>query len=173
MSPRAPRGASRERRRDRGRRAVMARDAGLRRISRVTRWIVAGVVALSGGLALIAANAFHGHTIDDRLARATILDASRRPRPPRTPAPPRRHASPPGLACAGADAARRRPGPAGRRLRRIMTASTSWPALGTTATVVVVDAGGTGRRVRAACARSSTRSTAPAAAFATTPRSRA
>ena len=45
------------------RRAVMARDAGLARISAVTRWMVAGVIALSGGLAVLAAHAFHGHTI--------------------------------------------------------------------------------------------------------------
>ncbi|HLW95759.1 MAG TPA: hypothetical protein VKS25_10300 [Solirubrobacteraceae bacterium] len=42
------------------RRAVIARDAGLRRISSTTRWIATAVVALSGGLALIASNAFHG-----------------------------------------------------------------------------------------------------------------
>jgi hypothetical protein len=47
------------------RRAVMARDAGLRRISSVTRWVLAGAVALSGGLALIAAKGFHGHTISN------------------------------------------------------------------------------------------------------------
>jgi hypothetical protein len=45
------------------RRAVLARDAGLARISVVTRWLIAGVIALSGALALIAANAFHGHTV--------------------------------------------------------------------------------------------------------------
>jgi len=45
------------------RRAAMARDAGLQRISSVTRWMIAGVVSLSGGLALLAANAFHGRTI--------------------------------------------------------------------------------------------------------------
>jgi len=45
------------------RRAVMARDAGLARISTVTRWMIAAVIGLSGGLALVAANAFHGRTI--------------------------------------------------------------------------------------------------------------
>ena len=45
------------------RRAVIARDAGLRRISRVTRRVIVGALALSGGLAVTAANAFHGHTI--------------------------------------------------------------------------------------------------------------
>ena len=45
------------------RRAMMARDAGLRRIAAVTRWTAVAVVALSGALALIAAKAFHGHTV--------------------------------------------------------------------------------------------------------------
>jgi hypothetical protein len=43
----------------------MARDAGLLRISVVTRWLTAGAVAASGALALIAANAFHGHTLSN------------------------------------------------------------------------------------------------------------
>ena len=52
MSPRAPRwGSPKE---VAIRRAVLARDAGLRRISAVTRWLIVGVVALSGALALIA-----------------------------------------------------------------------------------------------------------------------
>ena len=63
MSPRAPRRPSIEAAEIAGRRAVMARDAGLRRISRVTRRVILGAVALSGGLAVTAANAFHGHTI--------------------------------------------------------------------------------------------------------------
>ena len=63
MSPRAPRRDASEGAEIAGRRAVMARDAGLRRISRVTRRIVLAAVALSGGLAVTAANAFHGHTI--------------------------------------------------------------------------------------------------------------
>ena len=45
------------------RRAMAARDAGLRRIAAVTRWTAVAVVALSGALALIAAKAFHGHTV--------------------------------------------------------------------------------------------------------------
>ena len=63
MSPQAPRRASIDAEEIAGRRAVMARDAGLRRISRVTRRVVLGAIALSGGLAVTAANAFHGHTI--------------------------------------------------------------------------------------------------------------
>jgi hypothetical protein len=39
-------------------RAVSARDAGLRRVSAVTRWLVLGALALSGALALIASQAF-------------------------------------------------------------------------------------------------------------------
>ena len=53
------------------RRAVLARDAGLRRISTVTRWVIAGAVALSGALALIAANAFHGRTISNSSSSQT------------------------------------------------------------------------------------------------------
>ena len=41
----------------------MARDAGLARISAVTRWLAVAVVGLSGALALIASQAFHGHTV--------------------------------------------------------------------------------------------------------------
>jgi hypothetical protein len=44
------------------RRSIMARDAGLRRIADVTLWLTAGVVALSGGLALLAADSFRGHS---------------------------------------------------------------------------------------------------------------
>ncbi len=43
------------------RRAVMMRDAGLERISVVTRWLITGVVALSGTLAVVAAGGFPGH----------------------------------------------------------------------------------------------------------------
>jgi hypothetical protein len=53
------------------RRAVIARDAGLRRISTVTRWVIAGAVGLSGALALIAANAFHGRTISNSSSSQT------------------------------------------------------------------------------------------------------
>ena len=35
------------------------------RISAVTRWLTAGVVALSGALALLAAQAFHGRTLSN------------------------------------------------------------------------------------------------------------
>jgi hypothetical protein len=44
------------------RRAIRARDAGLRRISAITRGIVACSVALSGALALLAASGFRGHS---------------------------------------------------------------------------------------------------------------
>jgi membrane protein required for beta-lactamase induction len=43
----------------------MARDAGLARISAVTRWVTAGVVGLAGALAVLAAQAFHGHTVSN------------------------------------------------------------------------------------------------------------
>jgi len=61
MSPRVPRQRDPSPAEVAARRAVMARDAGLRKIGDVTRWLTAAVIALSGALALIAANAFHGH----------------------------------------------------------------------------------------------------------------
>jgi hypothetical protein len=51
------------------RRAVIARDAGLRRISAITRGTIAGAVTLSGALAVIAANGFHGHTHSNTAAQ--------------------------------------------------------------------------------------------------------
>jgi hypothetical protein len=42
-------------------RAVARRDAGLRRVSRLTRWLVAGSLALTGLFAGLAARAFPGH----------------------------------------------------------------------------------------------------------------
>lgn len=65
MSPRLPRSPGSGPAEIAARRAVMARDAGLARISAVTRWVTAGVVALSGALAVLAAQAFHGHTVSN------------------------------------------------------------------------------------------------------------
>lgn len=65
MSPRLPRSPSAGPEEIATRRAVLARDAGLQRISAVTRWLTAGVVGLSGALALLAAHAFHGHTLSN------------------------------------------------------------------------------------------------------------
>jgi cytoskeletal protein RodZ len=48
------------------RRAIRARDAGLRRITAITRGMVAAAVALCGLLAVLAANGFHGHTLVPR-----------------------------------------------------------------------------------------------------------
>jgi len=48
----------------------MARDAGLRRISSVTRWLALGVFGLSGLLALVASHAFHGRTVPSTTAPA-------------------------------------------------------------------------------------------------------
>jgi len=56
------------------RRAIRARDAGLRRIAAITRGLVAATVALCGGLAIVAANAFHGSTIS--ASRAQVLAAA-------------------------------------------------------------------------------------------------
>jgi hypothetical protein len=65
MSPRMPRSRGAGPAGIATRRAVMARDAGLRRISAVTRWLTAAAVAVSGGLALLAADAFHGRTLSN------------------------------------------------------------------------------------------------------------
>src|SRR5213083_761314 len=43
------------------RRARDTRDAGLRRVSRLTGWIVAGTIALTGALSEAAAHALPGH----------------------------------------------------------------------------------------------------------------
>jgi hypothetical protein len=43
------------------RRARASRDAGLRKASRLTGWIVVGALALTGGLSEVAAHAFPGH----------------------------------------------------------------------------------------------------------------
>lgn len=45
---------------DRG--AVARRDAGLHRVSRLTRWLLAGGLALTGACSAVAAHAFPGHT---------------------------------------------------------------------------------------------------------------
>src|SRR5271165_3088325 len=47
------------------------RDAGLRKIARVRRWLVGGSVALTGVLTAIAANAFPGKTGQSREGHAT------------------------------------------------------------------------------------------------------
>jgi hypothetical protein len=45
-----------------GRGAAAARDAGLRRVSRLTRWLLAGALALTAAFSAIAAHAFPGHS---------------------------------------------------------------------------------------------------------------
>ena len=42
--------------------AANARDAGLRLISKLNRWMVAGAVALAGLISVVAEKSFHGHT---------------------------------------------------------------------------------------------------------------
>jgi hypothetical protein len=69
VSPRAPRSRATSRTETPAEiatgRAVLARDAGLLRISAVTCWLIAGALALSGALALLAAGAFHGRTLSN------------------------------------------------------------------------------------------------------------
>lgn len=43
-------------------RAASARDAGLELIRRINRWMIAGAIALTGVISLVAARSFHGHT---------------------------------------------------------------------------------------------------------------
>lgn len=42
--------------------ALTTRDRGFALVGRLSRWLVAGAIALSGGLSIAAANAFHGRT---------------------------------------------------------------------------------------------------------------
>jgi hypothetical protein len=44
-------------------RAVDAREAGLELIRRANRWLIAATVAAAGMFSLLAAHAFHGHTV--------------------------------------------------------------------------------------------------------------
>jgi hypothetical protein len=53
---------------DRDAHPVSARDRGLRRISRLTGWIAAGALVLTGGLAKLAADAFGGKATKARAA---------------------------------------------------------------------------------------------------------
>jgi len=76
MSPKRPRWEAQRAAEIATRRAVLARDAGLRRVSLVTRWMIAGVLGMSGALALVAANAFHGHTISSTPASSTSQGSS-------------------------------------------------------------------------------------------------
>ena len=69
MSARSPRSRGLNQAELATRRAVIARDAGLRRISAITRGTIAGAVTLAGALALIAANGFHGHTLSNTAAQ--------------------------------------------------------------------------------------------------------
>ncbi len=59
---------------DRG--AVAARDAGLRRVSRLTRWLLAGALALTGAFSAIAAHAFPGHRTTQSSSSTTTADQS-------------------------------------------------------------------------------------------------
>ena len=52
-------------------RAVIARDAGLELIRRVNRWLIAAAVAAAGMFSLLAAHAFHGHTVTSGGASST------------------------------------------------------------------------------------------------------
>jgi hypothetical protein len=57
-------------------RAVARRDAGLHRVSRLTRWLVAGSLALTGLFAGLAARAFPGHSQQASAATTTTTVTS-------------------------------------------------------------------------------------------------
>jgi hypothetical protein len=66
-----------------------SRDAALRRLSRVNRWLIAGSAVLTGVLTDVAANAFPGHTIRKGSARPTARKALAHARRHRPIAPPK------------------------------------------------------------------------------------
>jgi hypothetical protein len=43
--------------------SINARDRGVALISRINRWMIAGAVALTGVVSLVASQSFHGHTV--------------------------------------------------------------------------------------------------------------
>jgi len=47
---------------------INARDAGLELIGRVNRWMIAGAVAASGLVSLVASQSFHGRTVSSGTA---------------------------------------------------------------------------------------------------------
>ena len=57
-------------------RPLLSRDAGLRRVSRLTRWAAAGGLVLTGLLAKVAADSFSGHTASAAPAAAQTQSKS-------------------------------------------------------------------------------------------------
>ena len=57
-------------------RVVTARDAGLELIRRINRWLIAGAVAAVGLFSLLAAHAFHGHTVTTSRASSSVASQS-------------------------------------------------------------------------------------------------
>lgn len=84
----------------------LARDAGLRRLSRLTRRTVAVAVALTGAFAAVAAHALPGRS-PNQPARATTV----RPAPAPTRAPARRQVAPTRLRSTGGHATTPAPPP--------------------------------------------------------------
>jgi hypothetical protein len=60
-------------------RALQMRDDGMRRLRTVTHSLVAGAVALTGALAVVAANGFRGHTVVTPTSSAQPLNSSAAP----------------------------------------------------------------------------------------------
>jgi len=59
-------------------RAAAARDAGLRRVSRLTRWLLAGALALTAGCSAIAARVSAGAT-HQSASQTAATDGSSQP----------------------------------------------------------------------------------------------
>jgi hypothetical protein len=57
-------------------RGAAAREAGLELIRRVNRWLIAAAVAAAGLFSLLAAHAFHGHTVTTGVASSSSSAAS-------------------------------------------------------------------------------------------------
>jgi len=56
-------------------RDVTAREAGLELIRRINRWLIAAAVAAAGMFSLLAAHAFHGHTVAGGASSSTASQA--------------------------------------------------------------------------------------------------
>jgi len=128
---------------DSHRQAVRARDNARLRLRRLTQFSVALVVALGGGFAALAAASTHTKKASTTAAAPPsrpLVSLAAAPAPPLVAVQSADEASPasaPACGCAGSLRAA-----AGRRLRRIVSAgvaSTSFPALGTSALVAVTD----------------------------------
>jgi hypothetical protein len=61
-----------------GDRQLIKRDAALRKLTRINRWLIAGSVALTGALAEVAAQAFPGKTVKTAAGASGKAGAAKR-----------------------------------------------------------------------------------------------